>query len=117
MKLKIDHRKYKKRMISFLILTAFSLHIMIIVIGVSIVESREFNLQKIVLLLFLLLFFLFFGMLARFYYRLKKQREYVIVFENGELINYSQPMVKPVSIKIEEIKSVDLWRKGKVNQD
>lgn len=116
MKLKIDHRKYKKRMIAFLILMAFSLHVMIIIIGVHIVKSNEFDLKTAAMLLFLFLLFLFLGMLARFYYRLKKQREYVMVFENGEFINYSQPMVKPVSIKIEEIKSIDLLRSGKVNQ-
>lgn len=103
-------------MLSFLIPIITILFSIVMVFIMNIIESNKFNTEKVGVIsgLFLLLFF--FSMFPAFYYRLKRRSEPVMVFENGVFTNYSKPMVKPVSIKIEEIKSINLWSSGKINQ-
>jgi hypothetical protein len=110
MKIKLDNRKYKKliRPLSFVIVTFSCIIAMIFVMNA--IQSKGLDSEKVLAIFLGSTLLLFPLLLARFYYRLKKRHEYVMVFENGIFIDYSKPFVKPVPVRIEEIKSITHWR-------
>lgn len=116
MKLKIDRRKYKKRMLAFWISIVLMSFAPLMVVVMNIIESNPFDAEKIGILSGLLFLLFFPVILVIFYSRLKRRREFVMVFEKGMFTNYSRPFAKPVSVKIEEIESIRSWGNGKINQ-
>lgn len=117
MKIGLDKKKYKKRMISlFFGSVTFSIAFILMII-MNIVENNKFDLKKIYILIFLLLVLTFFTYLLRFYYNLRKIKDCVIEFQNGELNDYSKPFNRALFLKIEEINSIAFWGETKgVNQ-
>jgi hypothetical protein len=113
MKIPIDKKKYRKRLLSLYFLTlslSFS-SIMFVIINMK--EHKPFEWTKVGILIFLLLLLSLFAYLLSFYSRLSKRREHVIELENGILNDYSKPFHYASSLDINNIKSISFWRETK----
>ena len=113
MKIPIDKKKYRKRLISlyFLNLSLSFSSIMFVVINIK--EHNPFEWIKVGILIFLLLLLSIFAYLLSFFSRLNKRREHVIEFENGILNDYSKPFYQASYLDINNIKSISFWRETK----
>lgn len=113
MKILIDKKKYRKRLLSLYFLTLSLSFSSIMFVVINIKEHNLFEWTKVGILIFLLLLLSIFVYLLSFYSRLNKRREHVIKFENGILNDYSKPFYQASFLDINNIKSISFWRETK----
>lgn len=110
MKIRLDKKKYRKRIISLIFLSSSFSLAFIMMILMNILEHNMFDWKKLGITIFLLLMLSIFTYLSRFYYRLKRTREFVMEFENGFLNDYSKPFNRTLFLSIDSIKTITFWR-------
>lgn len=116
MRIQLDRKKYKRRVISLLLLTiAFATGtILIPVMGFS--ANEELSVKGIVFTIIFGLFTFLFAYTTLFYFSIRNL-ENAFVYENGELSDYSKPFNKARGVKRDDIKSITLWSDNrKINQ-
>ncbi len=111
MKLTMDLNKYRKKVLPFWFVSAIITVMLVLNIVMNTILNAEFNLVGIVVLALVFLLLIFFVSFARFFYVLKR-KEYVMALENGVLINYGKPWIKPLFLPIEHVESIAPWGDG-----
>lgn len=116
MKLTIDSGKYRKKVLPFWFVSAVFVAIPIMIVVMNINLNQKLNMERVTAIALSLLLLVLPVSFARFFYKLKR-REYVMALDNGVLINYGKPFVKPIFLPIEHVESIASWGSGdKVNQ-
>ncbi len=112
MKIKADKLKYRKRVISLFSLTLLFGACSILVFIMNLLEHGALTTERIIVVIGLLILASFFGFLTQHLFQLRTM-EFVIIYENGILNDYTKRFNRAVNLKIQDIQSIRLWSENK----
>lgn len=112
MKIKADKLKYRKRVISLFSLTLLFGACSILVFIMNLLEHGALTTERIIVGIGMLILASFFGFLTQHLFQLRTM-EFVIIYENGILNDYTKRFNRAVNLKIQDIQSIRLWSENK----